>query len=297
LSGFILAYTYADRVNSARGLRTFAVARLARIYPVYVLALLLMLPLVPDGLEFAPALKTLLLVQAWGTPSSSLGNYWLFTAWSLSIEAAFYLMFPVLMRALAGLGRRQVEVSLVIMAVVMVGLAAPQHRPGVAPLEPYAWLEYLPLPLFRIPEFIFGILLCKLFLLSTTARFSSVIWPIGITVGIGTLLSLVSSPVLLSLGTVAIGILIFLLASRDNAFTRALSSRALVTLGGASYAIYILNAPIRAWIGIAIPAHALAGAISIVTTIAVSVLVFYYYEQPLRMLIRGKRSKPFTANA
>lgn len=43
LSGFILTYNYADRWPSV-SLREYLLARFARIYPIYLLALLLELP-------------------------------------------------------------------------------------------------------------------------------------------------------------------------------------------------------------------------------------------------------------
>jgi peptidoglycan/LPS O-acetylase OafA/YrhL len=44
LSGFILQYTYRGRISSGAQVKKFAVARLARIYPVYFLTVAPMLP-------------------------------------------------------------------------------------------------------------------------------------------------------------------------------------------------------------------------------------------------------------
>ena len=78
LSGFILSYQYADRIPSTGAARReFLVARLARIYPGHLLALLLLVPLwmikrwpgdLPPGgrrAAVATVLATLGLVHAW----------------------------------------------------------------------------------------------------------------------------------------------------------------------------------------------------------------------------------------
>lgn len=46
LSGFILTFVYYGKLGSGRRLMSYARARFARIYPVYALALVLMLPFV-----------------------------------------------------------------------------------------------------------------------------------------------------------------------------------------------------------------------------------------------------------
>jgi peptidoglycan/LPS O-acetylase OafA/YrhL len=93
LSGFILTYTYKQRVDSPQ---MFAVARFARIYPVYLLALLIALPLALSELTMLDVVRVLAMVQAWTPFSSTSGFAWIGQAWTLSVEVIFYIFFPFL---------------------------------------------------------------------------------------------------------------------------------------------------------------------------------------------------------
>ena len=97
LSGFILAYTHQQVPHPLRFFR----ARFARIYPLYVFALLLSLPSFlrfmqtqshAAGLLWAIPLD-LLLLQDWVPAYAHSINS---PAWTLSCEAFFYLLFPFL---------------------------------------------------------------------------------------------------------------------------------------------------------------------------------------------------------
>ncbi len=117
LSGFILTYTYLGRPGQV-GIkrRDFCVARLARVYPTYLFALVI--AAVPFWRGWQPggpntacatpkvvtALTTPLLLQAW-TPCAR--AWWNAPGWSLSAEAFFYLLFPLLAVPIVRLGRRQ----------------------------------------------------------------------------------------------------------------------------------------------------------------------------------------------
>ena len=99
LSGYILTHAHPGPLLRARTLLNYFISRLARIYPVYLLALLVMAPLVLHELTIRSSLAVLLMVQAWGRPDSDFGFSWLFQAWTLSVELCFYLLFPLLVTA------------------------------------------------------------------------------------------------------------------------------------------------------------------------------------------------------
>ena len=101
ISGFILSYNYLDRPGRLN-IRDFWVARMSRLYPIYLVSLLL----------FAEMLHSEWLARShkdfWeGTVASiflvqgffpNLATFWNTVAWTLSCEIALYALFPLLMR-------------------------------------------------------------------------------------------------------------------------------------------------------------------------------------------------------
>ena len=261
LSGFILVYTYhqPDRPSGLKGTATaFWIARFARIYPSYALALCIALPaflyytfvkqttslvLFTSGLVCVPVL-----LQAWIPP---IAGAWNGPAWSLSVEACFYATFPRLAPGLAGRSPRLwfwSSLCLVVTVQLVRHFIFPLPESGARPYEPtfqHNFFAYF--PLFHVPTFLFGMALGKLYLARSAEpliRFQSVLQ----LVSLGLLLFLFTrhgriAPLLLS-DTVMVplfGALIFSSAAAGSALNRALSHPWLVELGEASYGMYILH--------------------------------------------------------
>ncbi|NOK14937.1 acyltransferase family protein, partial [Corallococcus exercitus] len=137
LSGFVLAQAYLGSASPGPvSRRAFWVARLARIYPVYLLGLVLEAPpfflavLRQENGWTLPALQRLLgvgaavtsLTQAWIPPAACAWNC---PGWSLSAEAFFYLLFPVLAGPLVRLGAKGLgwaAVCLIASSALLYGL-------------------------------------------------------------------------------------------------------------------------------------------------------------------------------
>ena len=99
ISGFVLAYNYADRPTLSK--RAFYLARLSRVYPVYLLVLLLSIPFLwQEWPAHSPAdfwrglLLTPFALQAW---SPTLATFWNTVGWTVPAEFLLYAMFPFLL--------------------------------------------------------------------------------------------------------------------------------------------------------------------------------------------------------
>lgn len=147
LSGFVLAWTYLDQPTR---FRVFVWRRFARLWPlVAVTAVLSLIAFRIVGTEISRwnATTTFLFLQAWQPQWATGANG---AAWSLSDEAFFYLLFPLLL-LLAGSARsRRLLWLAVVVAQVVVWLC-------FANLEWQAWtLDYFPVT--RVVQFALGVL-------------------------------------------------------------------------------------------------------------------------------------------
>ena len=157
LSGHVLAWNYQKKMATPGRLlaiREFAVRRLARIYPLYVLVLLIYLALLPWRDEARPPLFLALswlahasATQAWLT-SLDMQQYWNAPGWSISSEFFFYACFPFLL-----LARQRLHGRSAVLLAVAYALAVPLLLAGLArhwlfvgdDLAGAAWLVRLPL--------------------------------------------------------------------------------------------------------------------------------------------------------
>jgi peptidoglycan/LPS O-acetylase OafA/YrhL len=99
LSGFVLAYNYAERArNGELDRKRFWEARFTRIYPIYFLSLLLSLNLLSGEYQththamfWTGVVLTPLLLQGFVPAVATFLNT---PAWTMSAEAAYYMIFP-----------------------------------------------------------------------------------------------------------------------------------------------------------------------------------------------------------
>jgi peptidoglycan/LPS O-acetylase OafA/YrhL len=262
LSGFILTYVHGAR-EKALDRFEFYVNRFARIYPAYLFGLLLVAPFYfvhtlrheGAGWLLASAVAVLTLVQAY-VPAFAL--LWNPPAWSLSDEALFYALFPAIAPALVA-RRKGVAVGVAIGCyAVSIGipLAYLALSPdGPTPPSPDArgfWLSVLRYgPFVRLPEFVIGIVLGRLYLddgFRRASDASAALGSVAALVTIGVVLALspqIPYPLLHNaLLAPAFGALIVCLASGRGALAALLGTRLFVALGEASYSLYLIHVPL-----------------------------------------------------
>ena len=256
LSGFVLAYNYAGRARAGElNKGRFWEARFTRLYPIYLLSLLLSWRMVPveyaahthrmfwTGMALTP-----LLLQGWVPTIATFLNT---PAWTMSAESAYYLAFPWLAK-----GKRPERAGpyLAKMAAVwglgmVPGLLYIALNPdGIAHPDRLSWgpwlqvLKYTPLP--HLASFVFGVMLANLDeLVGRTSR-------LRLILGVG---GFAATFVILSLGPrvpyaiVHDGLLmplfgcIILGLAGNNKLAFAIGWRPLVFVGEASYCLYLLH--------------------------------------------------------
>ncbi|GAA2144613.1 hypothetical protein GCM10009760_32330 [Kitasatospora kazusensis] len=149
LSGFVLAWTYADSPVPAL---VFYRRRLARIWPLHTLATGLSLAVyaaIGAAVPVAAALWSLLLVHPWIQAMTMGGNP---AGWSLGDEGWFYLLFPLLLPLLT---RCRLRLRAVLLLCAALGPALWLGGSAVADPALRSWLlDYLPLT--RTPQFLLG---------------------------------------------------------------------------------------------------------------------------------------------
>jgi len=125
LSGFLLARPYLARAAAVLprpSAGPYYWKRLLRIYPVYVVTVVIALGLLPANEGVGPVgwLRTLLLADSYTSDRLPHG---LTQMWSLAVEAAFYVVLPGLMLVAVGRGRqlRPGRVAVVLSLLVALG--------------------------------------------------------------------------------------------------------------------------------------------------------------------------------
>lgn len=285
LSGFILAYVYAGKGLTFRGSRNFFAARIARIYPVYLLSLLVM---VPFFLPFAPLRdwQQFLMLQSW--PAADVARLWDPPGWSLSVEVFFYLVFPLLLPLAERLPSSSLVAlfgaNCVLLLAVWLNMGIPCG--GVPPNE---WLGRPSLLLIvRLPEFVDGLLLGLLFRRHASSGSRAGLYAMLAIIALAT--ASTRSFYSHAIAILAFGPLIFLIAANGKRgwLGRFLNARLLVFLGGASYAIYLFQVPVLIWMEHAIPAsHDQLRRIAYTPVVLiVSMAIFQLVEKPARQALR-----------
>ncbi|MDQ1699211.1 MAG: hypothetical protein QOG34_1074 [Frankiaceae bacterium] len=252
LSGFVLTWSARPDVGPLR----FWWNRVARIWPLHlttlVLAVVVGVGVAVNGSGLVP---NLLLLQAWW-PQQHVYFGFNAVSWSLSCEVFFYLCFPLLYRWLSALSpvrRAQVVVAITLALLVYPGV----FSLTVAPRDPagWEWTTYV-LPLWRLGEFAVGIIAALAVRDGWRPRLSGRMALAGavvigaVYVGVGEWRgALPNRPLTETVAMLLIALVLMALALDELRGRRGwLSSRMMVRLGAASYALYLCHALLYGWL-------------------------------------------------
>ena len=291
LSGFILAYTYEGQIDGSSGKARFWEARFARIYPVYLLSLVLSYSFT-TSLPFGTRLAVLGMVQTWNPLNPDMAGAWNYPAWTLSAEAFFYICFPFVLPWIS----RRSDRALFWFTAVLLAICIVGHTPvkGLGDWKNHAAFfdRLVPLPVLRIPEFLLGVVMGLRFLRDQNAD-SQVSRPLRVYPSVFATLAALSLPLgdWVSVVILPFSVLVYELARGGSGLGKFLSTRVMVLLGGASYSVYLLRLPVTTWARIflsGLPAGFVrfGELLAPLILVAFSVLVFRYWEEPSRKAIR-----------
>jgi len=174
LSGFVLAYNYAGRAREGKLDKVrFWKARLTRLYPIYLLSLALGWDTFlgeraahTHFMFWMGAVLTPILLQGWIPEIATFGNT---PAWTMSAEAAYYVIFPWLAaiprptRIAVHLRRLGALWLLGMLPGAMYVIFNPDHIVHVDRFSSAPWLQALKFtPLPHLASFTFGVMLAGL---------------------------------------------------------------------------------------------------------------------------------------
>lgn len=308
LSGFILTITYQSAMQRTGTLNRgqFWRARFARIYPLYAFALVLtvFVQTIFYAVAVTPVelLASLTLVQAW---FPALANTLNGPGWSLSVEAFFYALFPLLFPALTTLSDRAAAGLLALVWAAGLGVfysLSQQPIPaGLTPEEHHSLLNYS--PWMHLATFVNGCLTGLLFgryvrRHGPSADRNRLAWAM-LLLGLAGLVVVVPQSRLMLyaqgglLAPVFALFIVGLSLQTDTALTRLLSWRPLVYLGEISYGLYILQMPVIRLLKqidpLSLGDTILRDLFTFGSLFGVTVLCYHLIERPAQAFIRTRR--------
>jgi peptidoglycan/LPS O-acetylase OafA/YrhL len=303
MSGFVMALTYKDLFAGGRlgrNMMDFLGKRIARIYPLYILASVAALIAViwaglsdrADQITATKFLSNLLMVQSWGISDSYVGP-----GWSISAEWAAYLVFPLLCSVM--FGQRQVALAWAAIAFLFLVLLAelPADMTHVVrargPLDLYDGRNYGAVARCLI-EFLLGMMCYRASRhRGLTERLGRGWVSLSIVALIGGLLAVRNSDILI---IPPIALLLISVSQDKSRVARALGSPVFHWLGTISYSIYLFHTTVQAIVGPAIQhtveasgvpdAQAVAIACLVAVVLAMATLTHSLIERPGRNLLR-----------
>jgi peptidoglycan/LPS O-acetylase OafA/YrhL len=314
LSGFVLTWTYLDRMGESWSMRAtmhFLWLRLARVWPVYLVTLHLAAAWiiftlyvghepskVADQLTAVSYVRQVLLVQLWFQPFFD-GSSWDGPAWSISAEWLAYLLFGVLVLVICRIARATRARGLLWLALAaslpptLLLLATGQFY------TPWSWLPRI------VMQFTAGALACaavRKLQLSDRARRGAAYLSVVLGVAIVGILYLLDAhpmaKVYDSSGLVDVLFvpLVVTLAVGAGTLPRLLSTRVMVYCGHISFSLYMVHELVHTAWNWAVAQFDIvltpswSAKLTVVGVLAVAfagaVMLYHFVEEPARIWMR-----------
>lgn len=297
LSGFIIAYNYQRKFEQEKiTRREFWVARFARIYPLHIVTLFLLVLTggylrTTDGETALKIFSQLFLLHPF-IPDMDYFFAFNSPSWSLGCEQLFYFLFPFLALWLSNT-RKLLGLLIVVGCCVIWGMYfTPDQQ-----IRGYWYVN----PLSRLPDFLVGMLLYQLYEKKRMnwSRQKATWFEIG-AISMFVAFYYAGSAGLLPkvyrysvYYWVPVSLVIYVFAVNRGTLSRFLSNKYLVIGGDISYSIYLLHLlfiGLYKQTGWNYPWQVVIPGV-LLSTIGCSLLSFYYFEKPVNRYIRNRFSK------
>lgn len=302
LSGFVLSYSYKEKLDQKEvSKRGFYIARFARIYPLHLLTFIIAIPLTFK--EFGENIVQWVLTAALniGLLQSFIPVYDYYFSfnlptWSISNEMFFYLLFPLFATPIYRLGQktRLLSVSFLLLIIISMGIIF------LTPEEYYHRFFYVN-PLFRITDFILGIMLYSAWE-STKHRVSINFTRLEVSSIVlfgGFFLINRYIPQVFRFSMyywIPMCFLIYSFSFQKGLLSRLLSSKVLVLLGEISFGFYMIHFLVLRYMDFInekvfyIGNEYVISAIALFIALITSYITFKWFEQPMNKFIRKRFS-------
>ena len=295
LSGFVMVIAYSKSGRTINPIVYFK-NRFARVYPVYLIALLL--SILTMWICFIPIDATavglnVVMLQSWFPKYPMLINR---AGWTLSVEMLFYLSFPFLFNQIYSRYKlTSIAIGILLFWLISQMLSSYlQASQWITNGEPINHNLLFYFPLMHFNQFLIGNLF-GMILLHTHDRFSRN-WDLLLIVLLALTAALLKYPVPdanYHNGFLAMlfGFIILIISLNNGLISRVSSRKAFVFLGEISFGIYVLQIPIHeAFYKITKPFYQnhynAFFFVYLVVLIICSALSYRFIETPLRKLIR-----------
>ncbi len=309
LSGFLIGGILLEARDSENYFSTFYNRRVHRIFPLYYAFILLYfmirvvgarwipssLPIADGGIRHVP-LYLLFLQNFFSMPFGTFDWYWFLVTWSLAIEEQFYLVAPILIRALSKVSLTVTLCATVVLAPVLRELA---YR--FTPSDDAYWYNLMPC---RADALAIGMLAAlawktpeiRSFLLARKALIYSALF--FFSCGIPVLLKYFPNAAnhftvsweFSWLAFFYVTLLLAVLVDPNAKLGRVMRMKWLMRVGTVSYCLYLIHVPVAALLhaallgdrpSIATPAAAGVTLLAALLCFALAALSWKYFEGPL----------------
>lgn len=294
LSGFILNHSYARRLLEEKtSCRDFFLARIARIFPLHLLTLVIALPITIfgstkiSGTLAASLTANIALVQAF-VPDVAWHFSFNSPSWSLSVEMFFYALFPSLILL------RNRWLWTLVAVTILAKFALPADH----------FLQYI-FPPLRLADFTLGILLQRWFMrqgpvsdrFATLAQTTSVLGLAVFIVFASGIQQWARYDIYYLLPMAG---LVLSFAWQNGALANAISKRGWLLLGEASFALYLIHSliirygeKIRSTMfpGMHPVADLVVAVAYIAASVTISIILFKFYEVPAKRFVLSRLTR------